>query len=355
MEKLNTIRRIWRECFPDDTKEWMDMYFRRAYADDHALTLDVAGETVSSLLLQPYAIKFHGHTVAASYISGAATRRKMRGHGYMHTLMTEAIRASYERGDMLCTLIPAQEWLRFYYSKLGFSTVFYRKIERYTSVHPFPIDGSYRMAPSTDTMHLYDAFCRMMDQRQCHIVHTYDQFLTIMEDNRISGGVFRAIEDAEGHIAGMAWGVPEPESETIRVVELLYDSRDAHDATLHELQCAVPNRPLTVAAVAPDDKLNGLKGHGMARIVNAAMALDIIAEANPKLRITVRVSDPIISDNNHTYQVADGTVTTADTDSMPPDLDVSAQTLTAIIFSAPRIGGVMGLPTMRPSMSLMLD
>lgn len=354
MEKINVIRRIWRECFPDDTQEWMDMYFRRAYTEECALTLEISGEIVSSLLLQPYGITFHGHTVAASYISGAATRRKARGHGYMHTLMNEALNASCERGDMVCTLIPAQEWLRFYYSGFGFASVFYRTIERYTSVHPFPIDGTYRMVSDADTTQLYDAFCRMMDHRACHVIHSYDQFVTIMEDNRLSGGVFRAVEDCDGHISGMAWGMPEVESDTIRVVELLYDNLDARNATLHEIQCAKPGHSLTIMAPA-SDKINGMAKYGMARVVNARQVLGIIAEAYPDLHVTVRVSDSVIAMNNHTYELVNGSVAIMDDSAKAADLDVSIETLTAIIFSAPRIGAIMGLPAVRPHMSLMLD
>ena len=353
MEKQSTIRRIWRECFPEDSEEWTDMYFRRTYSDESALTLEVADETVRSLLLQPYAMTFHGHTVAAGYISGAATRRKARGHGYMHTLLNEALRRSYGRGDMLCTLIPAHAWLSDFYARFGFSTVFYRKIERYTAVHAFLLSDSFHAVETTDPGDLYADFCRLSDLRDCHICHTFDQFVTIMEDNRLSDGIFRAVRHSDGTTAGMAWGVPESDSDTIRISELLYDSLDAREAVLHEIRCALPDRPITVWAQPPDERTGNMLGHGMARIVNVNQALSIISATHHDLSLSVRVTDPVIPQNCGTFHLHDGMLETGSDHT--PDLDLTVDVLTSLLFSSHRIGDIMGIPSVRPAMTLMLD
>lgn len=353
MNKQSTIRRIWRECFPEDSEEWTDMYFRRTYSDEYAMTLETSGETVSSLLLQPYAMTFHGRTVAISYISGAATRRKARGHGYMRTLLNEALRQSYERGDMLCTLIPAQDWLSYYYAKFGFSPVFYRKIERYTAVHPFTLSPGSEAADTTDYSSLYEAFCRLSNQRDCHVGKTYGQFVTIMDDNRLSDGICRAVRNSEGVVSAIAWAVPEADSNTIRIVELLYNSPDAREAVLHEVQNAFPARSLTVWSQPPTDRTDNMYAHGMARLINVRQALSIISTAHPDLRLTIRVTDPVIPQNCGTFRLHNG-ILEIDS-SHTPDLDLTVGVLTTAIFSSRRIGDIIGIPSVRPAMTLMLD
>lgn len=79
MSKRDEIKKIWTECFKD-SREYVDMFFDQVYRDDEAMLLtDQSGSAVSSLLLQRYAMSFHGSEAPVSYIAGAATRRSKRG------------------------------------------------------------------------------------------------------------------------------------------------------------------------------------------------------------------------------------------------------------------------------------
>ena len=111
-------------------------YFDQIYRDEEALLLkDATDAPVSSMMLQRYAMSFHGQEPGVSYIAGAATRRSKRGQGFMTRLMLAALEKSAADGDILCTLIPANEALYFFYGRYGFSTVFYTKEQRFTAFH----------------------------------------------------------------------------------------------------------------------------------------------------------------------------------------------------------------------------
>lgn len=357
MDKKDEIIKIWRECFPADTTAWLDMYFTNAYRSDCAMTLCEDNTTVCSLLLQPYTMTFHGEHVGTSYVSGAATRHQFRNHGYMTRLMKQALQSSRSRGDMLCTLIPANQRLYNYYSRLGFSTVFYTTILRYTSAHTFPVENSYDQVDQNDTARLYRAFSRLMECRNCCIQHTEAQFKAIMADNRLSNGVFTAIADDQQEIVAMAWAIPEAGSRTLRVTDILSKNEDAYNAALRELQFMRPNWSLTIMERPSDNSPVTLTPRGMARLLNPVKALSILAGHHPELKTTIRVSDHIIDENNATYSLSEGHV-----DTLPymasgtiPDLDISIGVLTAILFSSHHIGTIMGLPATRPFMSLMMD
>jgi hypothetical protein len=173
-----------------------------------------------------------------------------------------------------------------------------------------------------------------------------------MEDNQLSDGIFKAVQNDAGTIVGMAWAVPQSDSDGIRVIEILYDTQLTHDILLHLLQNDAHGRPLTVCRQPSDNSDMKLQSYGMARLVNVESALSVIASEYPALRIAIRVSDPIIARNNNTYLLADGIVTVTN---RIPDLDLNINVLTSIIFSPSHIGNIIGLPTVRPSMTLMLD
>lgn len=358
MSKKSDIQKIWRECFPGDSARWRRMFFDAVYVDDEALTLTEpdSDRIVSSLLLLSYSMTFQGRALGLAYIYGAGTLRRFRAQGYMSRLLRQTLREASDRGDTFAALIPARPSLRQYYARFGFSTVFYSRPERYTAIHRFHSEGEYKTVEPSDPR-LYDAFARLMGQRQCCVQHSRAQFLTIMDDAELSGYGFAAVAHADsGEIAAMVWAAPELASQTLNVVELLADSTDAANAALTALQQQMPGRPLTLMR-RPDDSMPGgnLIAGGMARVVNAESALRAVAENNPDVRLTIRLTDPILHENNGIYTLDRGTLRISDLSDTPCDLDLTPEVLTSMLFSSSPIAAVTGLPARRAHMSLMLS
>lgn len=334
------------------------MFFDAVYVDDEALTITEpdGDRIVSSLLLLSYSMTFQERTLGLAYIYGAGTLRRFRARGFMSRLLRQALREASDRGDTFAALVPARPSLRQYYSRFGFSTVFYSRPERYTAIHRFPISGCYETVDPTDPR-LYDAFARLMSQRQSCVQHSRAQFLTVMDDAKLSGHGFAAVANTDtGEIAAMVWAAPEIASETLRVVELLADDADAANAVLSALQEQMPGRPLTLMR-QPDDSHTGgnLIAGGMARVVNAESALRAVAENNPDVELTIRLTDPILPENNGIYTLSHGTLRISNLADTPCDLDLTPEVLTSILFSSSPIAAVTGLPARRAHMSLMLS
>ena len=303
MSKRDDIMKIWQESFKD-SRSYVTMYFERVYRDDEAMLLtDPAGTPVSSLLLQQYSMSLHGSELPVSYIAGAATRRSQRGKGYMSQLMTRALRTSAERGDMLCTLIPASSALYWFYNRYGFSTVFYTKEQRFTSLHSFPVKGEYSVADTPASDDLWEAFDRFQHLRPCYVLHTRRQFDNILADLEAEKGDFVVMTaddpDSGPRIVSMAW------------------------------------------AVRRDDLLLGA-----------------VAASDPALKCTLRVTDHLLPElNSHTYRIADGVCETLPDSADPArlDFDVTVSVLAEMAFSSPAIGSILRFPAERPMISLMLD
>lgn len=352
MNRKEEIKRIWSECF-NDSREYVDMYFDRVYNDADGMLLERNGKVVSSLLLQRYAMLIGSREVCVSYVAGAATRRSARGNGYMSQLMCEALIASRERGDMLCTLIPAHDWLYFFYDRFDFSTVFYVDRQRFTSLHAFSGEGDFHSVDYAFSDDVYRAFSDMERSRDGMVLHSKRDFLNILDDLRMDpDGRFVVMADDHDDVAAMAWATATPHMVTVR--ELLGRDDGARKAALRELRRHYPDRPFTVLAPAADGSRR-LYARGMGRIVNVELCLSALAASAPQWASVIKVTDRLMPANSHIYRVESGAVTIDDSYTGHLDLDVTLEVLNRLVFSSPRMGEIIGIPSVRPHLSLMLD
>lgn len=354
MDKKAEIRKIWTESFRD-SPQFVDMYFTRAYDDRNGMLLvDDEGRPVSSLVLQQYPFLYFGKEMSASYIAGAATRRAERGKGYMSELMRKALLESYGRGDFICTLIPAHRWLYFFYDKFGFSTVFYVDKQRFTSLHAFAGAGEYKEVDNPFGDEIYQAMAEMERERGCGVLHTRRDFLNIMDDVHLdSQSRFVALASPDGSIASMAWAVTTHNQVEVR--ELLGIDADARTAALRALRQFYPDTHFTLLA-PPSHKQRNLFARAMGRIVNVCKLIEACAASHPHWNASIRVSDSIIEENNHIFRVANGSVWIDDLFPLRNlTLDVDVEVLNRIAFSSEEFGAVIGFPSQRPHISLMLD
>jgi predicted acetyltransferase len=117
------IRKMWKICF-NDPDEFIDIYFAEKYQNSNTLIYFDKNRPVASLQMLPYRFTFCGVEIDISYISGACTLPNFRNKGYMKNLMIESLKVINDKNIPLCLLIPADNWLRSYYQRYGFETVF---------------------------------------------------------------------------------------------------------------------------------------------------------------------------------------------------------------------------------------
>lgn len=362
MSKKSEILRLWQECFPEDSPKWLRMFFDATYSDEEALTLTDpdTGATASSLLLLPYSMQLYDTNIGVGYIYGAGTMRRFRARGYMSQLMRQALHEAADRGDSLTVLIPASESLRLYYRKFGFATVFYASPLRYTAAHNFISEGGekYEDMSTLPDVQLFEAYTQLSSGHNYTVRHTAAQFLTVMDDCRLSGHLFAAI-GREGVVEAMAWAQHSEISNDLIVTEVLSNSDDATAAVLSSLQAQAPGRPLTLLSPASNEELGGnLIAQGMARVLNPEAIFTILAKAHPKLRICIKLVDPILPENTGLYTLADGKLTVTDISTQSStnvQLSITPEVLTALLFSAGPMHEITGLPCQRPHLALMLN
>lgn len=365
MALKDDLKKLWRDSF-GDSAEYVDMYFDRVYTDADAMALSIDGRVVSSLLLQPYNLWFHGAELPVGYIAGASTRRQSRGKGFMGRLIFQSLTAAYCRGMAAVALIPAHDWLYDFYARFGFTTVFFADAQRYTSLHAFAGSDGFSEVADSYSNEVIDAFVDMERNAGCGILHSRRDFLNILDDLSFENGLFCCVADnADRRIAAMGWAAPAADGERIVVKELLGTNPEARKAVLRRFRAEWSDKPFTLLArpgCQPEDETDNdllaprrLMRRGMMRIVDNLAVIEAIAAGYPQFEATLRISDRMLPQNNHVYRISKGTANEFDSFSGTPDFDVDAQTFCQIVFSSPAIGDILDFPSVRPHIALMLD
>lgn len=338
------FKRLFREAF-DEPARWIDWFAESVYRDDDLLALEEDDRVVSALLLSRYEMSFHGTRLPIGYISCVATAKAYRGRGLMHRLITRAINVAAERGDAICTLIPAGDRLYYFYDRFDFATVYYVDEMRYTALHTFTADTDFKpVAPD------YATFSRLEALRPCTVMHSERDFVNIMHDIGLDGGKVLAVSGPDGR-AAMAFASI---GESVTVKDLLATDCRAAEAVLALVRAEVGEKPIIVWG-EPDRRATRLRSRGMARIVNVEAVLSTIAAADHDVDQVIRVTDPYIQANNGIYIMRNGECDRTEHTMRRITLDVNINVLTRIIFSSPRIADVFGLPGARPMLPMMLD
>lgn len=117
-------RSLWEEIFPEDTREFLDYYYREKVRDNHILAVRHQGEIVSMLHLNPYRLCLSGKTVQSYYIVAVATRLAYRHKGYMANILKWALKKVAKEKCPFVFLMTEQEEI---YKPFDFVTVYQRK------------------------------------------------------------------------------------------------------------------------------------------------------------------------------------------------------------------------------------
>lgn len=168
---------MWQTVF-DDSDEYLDIYFTQKYKNENTLIYFEEGEAVASLQMWEYKFSFYDKIIPIYYLAGLATYEQHRRKGYMTALIQKAHEVMRERNIALSVLVPASEWLFTFYEQYGYAQIFFSgddviPIERLVSRHS-SLEKSF------------EVFDRIYNQREFTVLKDFDQFKTIVEEQKIS-------------------------------------------------------------------------------------------------------------------------------------------------------------------------
>lgn len=229
MDRKQQVMDLWRSCF-DDSDEFIDMFFSQVYKDENEFTIDKEGDVISALQVVPYTMTFYDKEISVGYICGACTAVQERGAGHMTHLVNESLQIMKNREVALAVTIPATSGLFDLYRKSGFIEAFTYSKDTFIIPDP-PIAKSHLTVIEPEvptTQEMYDFFNRKLRERNCCVLHSYDNFISVIRDYQLSGGhILAAIDDNE-KIKGLAFILTPPQNaehdkDAIYVTEVLFE------------------------------------------------------------------------------------------------------------------------------------
>lgn len=297
-------RLLYDLCFKD-SPAFTELYFRERYSDERNVTMYEDEQLVSCLQLIPYSMTFCGaEHIAMNYISAACTHPDYRSRGWMNQVLLKALRISYQNNIPLVTLIPAGESLFTYYEKYGFAKAFDYSEVCYPLESLLPdhsITVSFCTSFPSDAWSCFDKEMRL---RNNSVQHDRKDIELVLEDLSIFGGMFLIARSDKGEVVGIAFCLPE--HERLFVPDMICQSTSIRDSLFAE---ALRMSGLDTVCYHSIPANESKKHLGMARIVCAELLLRQYAAAHPACRISFRLTDPLIEENNGLFQLEKGILT----------------------------------------------
>lgn len=115
-EDIPALRALWQQAF-GDTDAFLDDFFAAGFAYDRCRCVRAEGDVTAALYW------FDGEQAGkkVAYLYAIATDAHHRGQGICRLLMADTHACLLSRGYAGSVLLPAEDWLRDYYSTMGYT------------------------------------------------------------------------------------------------------------------------------------------------------------------------------------------------------------------------------------------
>jgi len=368
---------LWQTSFPDDSQEFINLYFEKKYKNENTLVYILDNKIVSCLQMLPYTINFYNQICNLSYISGAATLPDYQNKGIMGKLLSQSFAEMRKRGDIFTTLIPQEAWLTTFYEKYGYTTCFEYSLTPISLENDcFSDTFSVSELGKTHLQAAYDYYYRHCRQQNLFVLKSFDDFLVIWEELTLFSGSILVCYESE-KICGICFC--SVSSKNLIIKDLIADSEAIREKLL---QFAMENYKTNIYLQTPKNTirhcvLNLIQNlpqspnnnafnkeiphqvrndveisNGMARILNVEKALQIYASFYNQLKINIKVQDNQIAENNGIFCLSNGNCYRKQDNLF--DLEVDINLLTQLLFGY-QTTNYPNFPQQHPYMSLMLE
>lgn len=166
---------MWKTVF-GDSDDYMDVYFRHKYRNEHTLLYMEGEKAVASLQMLPYQFTFCDAEIPVIYLSGVCTLPEARKKGYAKQLVIRSLEEARKKDVPMILLVPQNEGLLRFYDKFGFAKTFDAGSDVLPSLKEL------REQFPDDMYAAYRAFDVNFRQKDVTIQKTFDDFRAMMEE-----------------------------------------------------------------------------------------------------------------------------------------------------------------------------
>lgn len=290
------VKKLWRICFPEDSEDFIELYFSMRYTDDITSAIIMDGNVVSSLQRIPYSMAYKGDIIPVSYISGACTHPSRRGIGLMTRLLKEAHRKMYDNGIYMSTLIPANNGLVDFYKGSEYSIIFNPEekiMNQEICCHTINnIEFNKVSFSGKETEEISEFIYKYHSEKSSCILHTKEDMDVIIADHLLSDGEIWMGRNIKGNICSVIFTIKEKDK--VQIKELASDSKDTEKEAIGFI----------LRHYGATRAIFGFPC-GMARVINALEMLKIYSQEVHESKLIEVYGDEEITENNGYYLMSE--------------------------------------------------
>lgn len=214
MEEKPLSRELWEEAFPEDSREFVDYYYREKLKGNRVLAAWEDGKVQAMAHQNPYILRVGSCRWRVDYLVGVATRKEKRHQGYMRRLLVGMMADMRKEQMPFCFLMPADEAI---YRPFGFTYIFRQPVWKLREDVDLTRWAVSLMGDAPGSQrYLEELACWMeqwMERRyRVHTVRDTEYLLGLLDEISSEDGALDALYSRDGMVGVQGvWGLKERE------------------------------------------------------------------------------------------------------------------------------------------------
>lgn len=309
-EKAAT-RSMYEAAFPEDSREFVDYYYKWKTKDNEILVMEGAEDDSSfhvMIQMNPYALSIHGTIKDIPYIVAVATDSQHRRQGKMRQVMETSLQDMQRKEIPFTFLLPANP---SYYKGQGFvyfpcqdylktGGICLRETPGYSSAKEASAE-QWRYAVTVDGEAMASFANRVLSQR-CGVFIRRDSYYyrRLLEELKAEhGGILLSETEHEIHKI-IPYSISSKDGrETAEIKEFLSEQDSSKEEAGQICREGLEKAGCTV------DSVNFTASRMMVRLTNLTALVPLLRSETP-IRYEGKVTDSIIEANNGCYRIEIG-------------------------------------------------
>jgi len=116
--ELTYAKRLWANCFTEDSDSFIQYYFKNCVPNDSFLGAFIDNKLVSMLQIKEYLKMFRGKAIKTGYLTAVCTEEEYRMQGHAKKLIEKAFEVMKEKNIVISSLYPFNYE---FYEKFGYA------------------------------------------------------------------------------------------------------------------------------------------------------------------------------------------------------------------------------------------